>query len=506
MTLERKTVMKRFLRIISTLLIVSMLISAFCACTEMQEQAPESDPLEGMTDKEKAQYLSLKSDEYYADRMKTSSLAEINISGNIGGVTMESTSKIKQNAAYDKVDPENVNYLISSEVISESKIGDTTKKERYTLTEAYSDDYYIYSYESNNAARNVYQYSTCFLNTFEKYLEYKDGFGLEVDENADFETVSVTKDEKLGIYLLKYSDPKIDLMRRVTRYIALMEDGLVYNADFKSMSLEITVSTETMAITSRTYNLKAKTLKTTSYDIEYDFKVEETFAKNASFSAMPENLEQDYVKNDNLILRQMTLLELKKIAASEDVSFDMVSGTSRRMPESLFVGMDDSYNTMRFDYGKRNGKFMYRLSDSSTTEILYNGDRTFVLDGENISSSTYTTEFDARSLIYSLSVQPFVFEEYMISSVNVEYDGQYAVRMPLKIEYASEFLAKLALSEVVPVQFVAYLKNTDSGYELVSLRLEAVLGQVNYYEYAYQFVEIRNISTADLEKAETVEQ
>jgi len=168
------------------------MITVFCACKDSEKEG--QSPLDSMTDKEKAQYMSQKSDEYYAERMKTHLVAETKVSGKLGDAFMENTTKITENLMYDKSDPEDFNYITSSEVYSKSTVGGVTVTNEYEVTEAYSDDYYIYSYVTDDIAKNVYQYSVCTRKNFENYLEAQEYFGLSVNENEDFESVSVTKD------------------------------------------------------------------------------------------------------------------------------------------------------------------------------------------------------------------------------------------------------------------------------------------------------------------------
>jgi len=482
------------------------MITVFCACKDSEKEG--QSPLDSMTDKEKAQYMSQKSDEYYAERMKTHLVAETKVSGKLGDAFMENTTKITENLMYDKSDPEDFNYITSSEVYSKSTVGGVTVTNEYEVTEAYSDDYYIYSYVTDDIAKNVYQYSVCTRKNFENYLEAQEYFGLSVNENEDFESVSVTKDEKFNAYILEYSEPTVSLMRRVNRYIAVSESGLIYDADLNAFSVIITVDAETMAMTSRVCNIEAKTLKNESYALTYELNIEENFVKSSNLDATPENLEQNYRLSDNLIFRQMAILEMKKLAASEDVSFDIKAGTYEcfRMSPDIYP-QRDKRETLTVNYGKRNGKFMYRLTDSTPLEILYNGTYTFVLDGEKKVSSNYTSEFDARSLIYSMAIQPLAFDANMISGADVEYnDGYYTAYMSPGPAYNEEFRARLGVGEeAFSVRIVAVFKGLASGNEFVSMRLEAIMDISDPYDYVCCGIEICNIAPADLQRAEEFE-
>jgi len=500
--------MKRFWRITSILIAALMLLSVFVSCGS-GSQTPE-EVMANMTDKEKADYLSEKNDEYYAKGATVDMTLSAVISGSLVGVNMSgdysativNTIVINDNGDISSMSVENTESNVTA--------AGETQTEKYSVTEGFYDGimYYAKVPENKDESNTVRLKSNCTSAQYGDYLKEKSGEKPDFNLTKDCQTVTVKKSEDGSQWILTFSD--LAEGSTVTEQWGEMMGELPVDMRVRGFKAVLYVDVNTLALTYSRIDVVISA-DDANYSLELRLSVQSTFSlPDKDTVLIPENIDS-YEEAGDLISAYYATEDLQKLVYSKDASATLaISVKLNQVVGNSTTALSTYKETDRLNYAEIDNKFKYHIvadisstgSEDSQIIIKNNGAKQTILQNGSPYSTTTQLKFEARSFIATtLKAYNLILDKVTGIETSELANGDRRIQLDLFMDeeiYNSFASIGFDTNKLIGTKYnMVVVTDKDGNIISASLQIEGscVIENVKY-QYI-QLAKLTDISTAD---------
>jgi len=424
------------------LLTLSLILSVFVACeTETLAERTERE-ISGMTDREKSDYFSNKSDEYYKDGVVTTQTLEGTMSGKMMGVKMTSRLEGTETKTEKNFGADNMAYISVSEFKATTEVMNEKQVESYAKTEAFYDGYMYYSYVPDEGEGNEsYLKSLCTAEEFKGYRDALSERDPDVDITNDCKNVTVTKSEDGKLWVLTFSDPEYDEASSIQKFAKAFA-SLPVELSVEEFNATLNVDVETNALISSEMNI-VFAADESDCEITVEIKASSTYAlPSADVTFLPEN-HSDFVETDSIINAYYALYALEDVISSDNASMELSTLTKIDVIQGGQTFTASSYEeTDNLHYLKDNGVFKYYVTadvksgsgNQTVTQELaidYDGSKQKIYVNGELNTSTDQGQATAKNFI---STTLKAFKKSLDSVISIDVDKTAAGKTQVSLE------------------------------------------------------------------------
>lgn len=415
--------------ILLTFVIVISAIFVSCDKTEETEEtlSPE-EKFEKMSDAEKSEYLSQKSDEYFKDGFACVYTTTATISGTMSDMKYHGDMTINGENTTLFPGTEKFSALEKTVTKTTSRIGNS-KETTTTTTEIdgfVGGETMIYAYipdETASTHSKYYKYK-CTADQYLKIVEKRTLGGFEDINDLDFENfckdVSVKKSEDGKAWIITYSGISSDseFVKEFTDSLSSSMGNVACETSITKISVVLTVDTETSALTDTVVEMEIG-MTGELIDLKFDILTEMTISKTEGITDLtPDNIDK-YQDNPALLHKDVALSAYKKAVQKSNAYVTLKNTIYITGKYNNYSQVLTNYReTDRINYGKLNDKFCYFITSKirnlayNDTELTvkYNGSTETIIT-EDETETSEKTEAQAKAYINGLVQQHFIDEE-----------------------------------------------------------------------------------------------
>ncbi len=418
------------------LTILSVVCALFVSCDSQEQPLTPEEQLEKMNDKEKSEYLSQKSDEYYKDGLVAIYTASADVSGTAADTKYQ--GEISVSGEKTLLFPDTENLSAFEKTVTETSISIGTQKTTSTVTEIegfINGNEMIYAYVPDKSSNTSAKYLKCactpaeYTNIMNARTMDDMGDISDLDFDDMCKNVSVKKSEDSKSWVITYSEVGSDseFVKEFAKSLGASMGSLPCDISVNSINVVLTVDSETYALKDTVADIEVG-MKGDTVDLKMDFAMSFSFSKaEADTDLVPANYDR-YFDTPALLYKDLVISAYKKAVNADSVQATLkvnVTAEYRYRYNNYYTDVTSTYReTDKINYGYLNGKYCYGINSKinnngsqSEIQISYDGKEETVTVGRETETNK-KTESQAKAYISSL-VQQYYIEDSQIRDMSL---------------------------------------------------------------------------------------
>ncbi|MBQ8409572.1 MAG: hypothetical protein IJY39_12000 [Clostridia bacterium] len=399
----------------------------------------DENVFDSLTDTEKAEYLSQKSDEYFSSGSVEEASIILSMTGRMAGIEIANKSTATQTITKIYPETDQFQYLSIDNTTSSTKANGVEESEVYTKIDGFTGEYMLSGYLSDKDDP-VYLKSRCNVEEYKAYLDEQAAGTPDMETIERNSIVTVTEDESGMYYVVVYTDLNETAKNEIESWIQTITSPIDATFVLDSFEMTYTVSKETLSLEIATMTMNFVTEGSLETELTMSVAVESKFTfPNLDVDLKPENYDE-YSSTSDLRYRYYAKDRLKKLIESNDMSLMLqtkvqVKGTQGNITQELY----NYKETDTMNYGTLgSGLFAYHItadisatqSDDYDLEISYDGRSQSLAQNGKMVQTVAQSQSEAKSFISS-TMAPFSFTEQSVTKITVFKSDDSTVKATL---------------------------------------------------------------------------
>lgn len=392
--------MKKYARITSFIILLSMLLSSMISCSG------ENAAFEKMNDREKAAYVLEKTDKFYEKNVEQLSEMSCEIEGEVNGVAIKMEINGTSTRTVTNSDTDKMRFVSVSEVKSVTHTGTEKETENYTETTAFIDGYMYMGYDTDkNNGTDVYLKSALTADDFSDFLKKSGLVSDEPEYSQICDKVTVTPSADGKTYTVKITHGAENVKEELTKVTNELTSSFGIKFDLVSFELEYMVDAKKLIITEVKHKFVTQTPKFGNDQLRFTY--ESVINTSAPQSSEPtiENAG-NYVETGDLRYTHFLSNKLNGLISADSVGYTL---TSKSEMSGNGIVLSTSEETDLINCGYKDSIYVYSIDAKANFEgqkidmsIIYNGAQQKIAISGSTSQSTDTNEIVARMYIINI--------------------------------------------------------------------------------------------------------